>query len=316
MSAPNHWRRAEGRQRKSLLEIEDEAKRLKRLQKRLSDGVDRLVETYRAVHQALAEFIEEHLNGGRMEIAGDVTLTASADFDAAAFSEQVMEGLDGRQRLDALPNFDHTGYRYPGIDQHCENLASILRDLTAQEGDRSLKLKKSYTASDVAASLVRDRFRLRLSLLHDGDDLQRMSPGKRGMVLLRLLLEKSDATHPILIDQPEDNLDNRTVFSQLREGVRQRKVQRQIVLVTHNANLVVSTDAECVIVAHQYGPGEQPAEGTQFEYRGGALEHSAPRVDGPSVLRSQGTREHVCEILEGGEEAFINRQQKYEFQPG
>ena len=140
-----------------------------------------------------------------------------------------------------------------------------------------------------------------------------MSPGKRGMVLLRLLLERSDATYPILIDQPEDNLDNRTVFSQLRHAVRDRKRFRQILMVSHNANLVVSTDAECVIVAHQYGPGEIPAGAHRFEYGGGALEDSRAAAADLSVISRQGTREHVCEILEGGEQAFRDRQEKYEF---
>ncbi|RVQ83037.1 hypothetical protein EOL33_24780, partial [Enterobacter hormaechei] len=91
--------------------------------------------------------------------------------------------------------------------------------------------------------------------------------GKRGLVLLNLLLHLSNASHPILIDQPEDNLDNRTIYEQLNRFIKQRKKTRQIILVTHNANLVVSADSECVIVANQTGQikdGEN--EEYQFEY--------------------------------------------------
>ncbi|MFW8177592.1 hypothetical protein, partial [Klebsiella pneumoniae] len=86
------------------------------------------------------------------------------------------------------------------------------------------------------------------SVRYRNDDIVQMSPGKRGLVLLNLILHLSNSRHPILIDQPEDNLDNRTIYSQLNDFVRLRKADRQIIMVTHNANLVVGTDAECVIV--------------------------------------------------------------------
>jgi len=133
------------------------------------------------------------------------------------------------------------------------------------------------------------------------------------MVLLRLLLEKSNAKHPILMDQPEDNLDNRTVFAQLKAAIKDKKITRQVILVTHNANLVVATDAEEVTVCHQYGSAEDTTpEGLRFEYFSGPLEHSHHSPEAPNILQSKGIKEHVCEILEGGEEAFRSRQQKYE----
>ncbi len=308
---------AEAKQRKQLLQIEEEEKRLARLRRRLSDGISRIMDAYRQVHSAHEAFIAEFLGGGGMDIAGDVRLIAETSFDASAFAAQLFEGLDGRQKFDNIEGLSYSvdGYSYPGTEQHWLNVEAMLTDLTTRESARTLKLKKSYSPLDVAMALARDRYRLHLSLQHAGDDLQRMSPGKRGMVLLRLLLEKSGATHPILIDQPEDNLDNRTVFSQLRHAVRDRKSQRQILMVTHNANLVVSTDSECVLVAHQYGPGEKPVGLPRFEYRGGALEHTRPPAEDASVLATKGTREHVCEVLEGGEEAFLDRQRKYEFSP-
>ena len=58
-----------------------------------------------------------------------------------------------------------------------------------------------------------------------------MSPGKRGLVLMQIILHISNAEHPILIDQPEDNLDNRTIFNDLNEFVKSKKIQRQILLV-------------------------------------------------------------------------------------
>lgn len=308
---------AQTKHKESLGQYAKEERRKDRLEDRLEEGRKRLVGAYRDIYKAVTDLINEHLDGGEVEIGADVRLTAEVRFDKDAFWEQLQQGIDGRARIDYLSGITQRNdeYEYSDIDSLCDDINALLAELTAQDDDTRLKLKKSYSPLDVATAVVRDHFGLKLSLKHAGDDIRRMSPGKRGMILLRLLLEKSDATHPILIDQPEDNLDNRTVFSQLRAAVRNRKTARQIILVSHNANLVVSTDSECVLVAQQYGLGEVPKGLTQFQYRGGSLEHSYPRVDADDVLDSQGTREHVCEILEGGERAFLDRQEKYEFHP-
>ena len=141
-----------------------------------------------------------------------------------------------------------------------------------------------------------------------------MSPGKRGLVLLQIILHLSNAKHPILIDQPEDNLDNRTIFNNLNDFIKEKKNQRQIILVTHNANLVVSTDAEEVIVANQNGQDAGKVnEKYQFEYVTGSLENTFEDTYGKGILLQMGIREHVCDILEGGKEAFIYRERKYGF---
>ncbi len=141
-----------------------------------------------------------------------------------------------------------------------------------------------------------------------------MSPGKRGVVLLQLILHLSNASHPILIDQPEDNLDNRTIFNELNQFIKDKKIQRQIIIVTHNANLVVSTDSEEVIVANQQGQ-EQGKENKEFafEYATGALEYSYKKFNEAGILYKMGIKEHVCDILEGGEDAFKRREIKYGF---
>lgn len=58
---------------------------------------------------------------------------------------------------------------------------------------------------------------------------------------------------PILIDQPEDDLDNRSIFDELIPFIRKKKIERQIIIVTHNANVVLGGDAEEIIVANQEG---------------------------------------------------------------
>lgn len=131
------------------------------------------------------------------------------------------------------------------------------------------------------------------SLQYDGVDIERLSPGTRGIVLLLLYLaidEEDD--RPLIIDQPEENLDPQSIYDELVGRFREAKHRRQIIIVTHNANLVVNADADQVIVATagQHRPGELP----EIKYESGGLEN-------PLI------RKHVCDILEGGERAFRER---------
>ena len=124
----------------------------------------------------------------------------------------------------------------------------------------------------------------------------------------------SNSSHPILIDQPEDNLDNRTIYDQLNEFIRLRKTKRQIIMVTHNANLVVAADSECVIVANQAGQQANiENEQYKFEFCSGGLECSFEDTAIAGSLNQKGIRQHVCEILEGGVSAFKERELKYGF---
>lgn len=90
---------------------------------------------------------------------------------------------------------------------------------------------------------------------------------------------------------------------------------RSIIIVTHNANVVLGSDAEEVIVANQQG-SNVPNKQYRFEYRSGAIENNRPlyTVDGDvelGILNSQGIQQHICDILEGGERAFELRKNKY-----
>lgn len=134
---------------------------------------------------------------------------------------------------------------------------------------------------------------LHYRISYDGVDIRKLSPGTRGIVLLLLYLALDDADdRPLIIDQPEENLDPKSVFDELVELFIAAKAKRQVIIVTHNANLVVNTDADQIIVASS-GPharGELPT----ISYMVGGIEESQIRTA-------------VCDILEGGEHAFRER---------
>ena len=150
------------------------------------------------------------------------------------------------------------------------------------------------------------------SIKFNSIDLENLSPGLKGVALLTLFLELDEEDkRPILIDQPEENLDNRSVYITLMKYFREAKRRRQVIIVTHNPNLVVNTDSEQVIVANFDKVLEnQPSK---ISYVSGSLENTFKDTSKSTILEKQGIREHVCEILEGGKEAFEKREKKYGF---
>lgn len=142
-----------------------------------------------------------------------------------------------------------------------------------------------------------DHIKVRYGIQFEGVEIAHLSPGTRGVVLLTLYLALDEWDgRPLIIDQPEENLDPRSVYADLVPFFRDAARRRQIIMVTHNANLVVNTDSDQVIVAEaqRNSPNELPT----FRYVAGGLED-------PTI------RDHVCRLLEGGEEAFRKRGQRY-----
>lgn len=206
---------------------------------------------------------------------------------------------------------DENGDYHFDIGTHA---AFVEKTANTIKSSQSPTLRKNQSLKDAYKFLYADYLGIDFLVTYKNDSIVHMSPGKRGLVLLSLMLELSNSTHPILIDQPEDNLDNRTIYSELKDFVRKCKSKRQIIMVTHNANLVVAADAECVVVADQRG--QSGTAGTyQFEYLGGSLEHSLKSDDNYDYqsLDELGIRQHVCHILEGGISAFKEREKKYNF---
>lgn len=197
-----------------------------------------------------------------------------------------------------------------------DSIKECLADLLNKSLRGEITFKNGYDVqSFISMILSNNWFSLFYCVDYEGDRLSDMSPGKRYFVVLKLLLDFSDKKCPILIDQPEDNLDNRAIYNELVKYIREKKKERQIILVTHNPNIVVGADSEEVIVANQNGKNAPNDKGIKFQYVHGSLEHSMHRNSDESlpILCRCGIREHVCDILEGGENAFRDRENKYGF---
>lgn len=221
--------------------------------------------------------------------------------------------------------FNNNGFKYL-YQYHLENPKSALSDveislviqdlkeifnkivnnqLTPKGGnDKKSAIKKIFT----------DFFFDHWDVNSQDDDIHKMSTGKASFILLKLIIKLSKDNGPILIDQPEDNLDNRSVSKELVEFLKEKKKERQIILVTHNPNIVVNADAENIIVANQKGQNDiESTSNFHFDYINGALEDTFAKNDSTDLLKSMGIREHIAEIVEGGKEAFKKREEKYGF---
>lgn len=211
--------------------------------------------------------------------------------------------------------YERQEYLQELLNKYDEDNKAISLDFFKNLLSEKVLLKNGYEALNVVTEfLTHSWYSLDYSLTYQGDNFVNMSEGKQAFVILKLLLDFSDKKCPILIDQPEDSLDNRAIYHELVAYIKRKKKERQIILVTHNSNVVVSADAENVIVANQEGADTPNLGGLKFQYINGALEDTKQRDEKDKyILSSQGIREHICDILEGGRVAFEKREQKYGF---
>ena len=146
-----------------------------------------------------------------------------------------------------------------------------------------------------------DHVRLAYGLKYNRVPLEKLSPGTKGIVLLILYLGMDTAdSRPLIVDQPDENLDNESIYELLRTYFQNAKSRRQIILISHNPNLVVNADSEQVLIATA-NPRDNGLP--RIHYQMGALEQSAE--DG------SGIRQRACRILEGGDTAFLKRESRY-----
>lgn len=122
--------------------------------------------------------------------------------------------------------------------------------------------------------------------------LSKLSPGERGLVLLIFYLVLDKDNLPLIIDQPEDNLDNQSIFKKLVPYIIKAKERRQIIIVTHNPNIAVACDSEQIIYSKMNN------EDMEIRYIYGSME-------------SKETSQYIIDVLEGTQPAFDKRKNKY-----
>jgi hypothetical protein len=278
---------------------------------KLKTKISDLLLSRNQLYQQIEKLINEKMNN----LGSEILLSCKITYDLESL--KLFEYINRQYSNNNIQLlFDEEGktVTYDNLPIFFLNLMRVENGKLFFKDGSEMPLKVRTDFESVYSTLIEDHFYITYDVTYKGDNLLKMSPGKKGTVLLILFLELSSSENPILIDQPEDNLDNRTIYDLLCKMVKEKKKDRQIIIVTHNANLVVNTDAENVIVANQEGqdPASETIEGrTRFEYINGPIELSF-RNNSISGLTKIGIKQHVCDILEGGAEAFRLRERKYQ----
>ena len=156
------------------------------------------------------------------------------------------------------------------------------------------------TVSQVLAAVPKDA--IVLTYVDEGKsiDFRRASPGQQASALLELLLRQSAGT--LIIDQPEDDLDNRVIM-RIVDLIKRSKCGRQLILSTHNPNIVVNGDADKIIALRSAEPTQRPSDVT-------------PRIniDVDGAIETPEVRSAITSIMEGGRAAFDLRGRKYGYE--
>jgi ABC-type lipoprotein export system ATPase subunit/enamine deaminase RidA (YjgF/YER057c/UK114 family) len=288
--------------------LPDELADLKRNRRALVDEIfneiAREALTYRRYYEPAQRAIEAHrVLDAEFDIRFLVTVTcrniADEFFSLVAQNKTgSFYGADeGRRRLRdivAAAEFETIEGMRSFLDSMEEALTVDLRDRSRPSIPLSRQMKKEKSSKalyDFLYSLdyLEPRYELRLG----ERTLQELSPGERGLMLLVFYLAIDDDRMPLIIDQPEENLDNNSVKRYLVPCIRHAKKRRQLFVVTHNPNLAVVCDAEQVIHAKI-----DKSAGNRVQYDAGSIEHSPTNLN-------------LLNVLEGTKVAFESRRAKY-----
>lgn len=217
--------------------------------------------------------------------ADNLNVSVEINFEAEKMYQLLMQKLDGRswniEKLERTLNINNL-----------EGYINFIKQ-TADTNTFSEQINpiRSYVL-DVLFRKYNEFITHNIVVTSQNKNITKLSHGQQGTIYLRLKLAANLFSKTIIYDQPEDDLDNDFIMSDLVSIFRKIKKYRQIIIVSHNANLVVNADSEQIIIAHN--------EESILKYVSGSLEN--PEIN-----------KQICKILEGGERAFLSREKKYGF---
>jgi energy-coupling factor transporter ATP-binding protein EcfA2 len=264
-----------------------------------------VIDAYETLHKPVQDHIDKH------EVAlEDDALSFSAAIAVGGFEDRLLRMInqrrkgsfsgesEGRERLGAMVKAND----FSTADGVATFLKELVRSLDFDlRGDKPARVsidEQLVQDADAEAlygyvfglEYLQPRFELRWR----EKTIEQLSPGERGTLLLVFYLLVDPQEIPLIIDQPEENLDNETVAELLVPAVKYAKDRRQIILVTHNPNLAVVCDADQIIHV-----SIDKQDGNQVTYTSGAIED-------PNITQL------VVDVLEGTKPAFDLRDAKYD----
>jgi ABC-type lipoprotein export system ATPase subunit len=286
------------------LKIQEASARRSVIVRGIYSRISELADIHRTLYQPVQMFIQKHqLAKDKFNLSFKVSIVESNFVES--FLEKINQRVSGsfmgtdeaRDRLNKLlatHDLNNENGAIAVLDDIIEHLKIDKTVNPPRSNSVQGQLKKGITTLELydyvfSLSYLKPKYSLTL-----GDkQLSHLSPGEKGMLLLvfYLLIDKEEI--PLILDQPEENLDNQTVYQVLVPCVKEAKNRRQIIMVTHNPNLAVVCDADQVIYA-----SHDKTNNEKVSYISGAIENN-------SINKA------IVDVLEGTQKAFDNRDSKY-----
>jgi len=295
-------------QEKRLEMVENGERKLLDIKEKYNASVENIMENHSKFYDLFLEIKNKLLNQWSITEENGLNFDIEVLFEEKRFQEDFIESVINRLKL-AKNSYDYLQSHFEWNIDFKNHVKELLKGLL----NGRLVTKNGYDVAAAIKKLTQCWYRFHYDISDGTDSLADMSPGKKSSVLLKLLIQLDNSLCPILLDQPEDDLDNRSIYDDLVNFIKEKKKSRQIIIATHNPNLVVWWDSECIIVANQSWRNSVNRSAYKFEYVEWSLENTFLALNETSVLYKQGIQEHVCEILEWWEDAFDQRKKQYTF---
>lgn len=292
-------------QEQAPAEIERLEAQRKEVSKKIYKAISAIKNVYVELFKAVQELIEDSIiikEGFKLTFDSSIV---ERDFQREFFEKYISQGVSGsfcnKEKGAQVLEEIRDDFDYNKEDEALSFIEKITDYLkhdkrTIQNGKMTIEsqLRKHIEVKDLYDYLWSlEYLKPEYSLKLDGKDLSHLSPGERGTLLLVFYLLVDKSYKPIIVDQPEENLDSQTVYRLLIPVIKEVKKRRQIIMVTHSPNIAVVCDAEQIIHSNI-----DRANKNRVIYTMGAIEAPSTNIN-------------LVDILEGTRPAFDNRGAKY-----
>ncbi len=231
----------------------------------------------------------------KADVLSDLNFGVRIHFDFERFNQTAADLMDNR-KVEVIGRnnpsifadlLSHVQKVIAGDETSIHTIAAELERLIVTHKDK-LKTSQAISVKNFYEFLYDNYLSVAPTVQYKKTSLSKLSLGQKATVLIKIYLAQGDK--PIIIDSHDDHLDNEFIMDELVRAIRQAKSYRQVILASNNGNVVINSDAEQIIIANR--------DDGEISYISGSIEN--PKI-----------RDRAIHVLEGGPDAFRQRQQKY-----
>jgi energy-coupling factor transporter ATP-binding protein EcfA2 len=286
----------------SLVKLQKKEADLTKDQEVLKKELESREEIYRkllkdiSLLKAKYEEIISVFSSNKDAVLSDLSFSARVNYNQANFEQGAEDLLDQRKIKLSYAKGENSIFLplFTAIQEYIANGESKIDEVIKQNNavitEHKDKIKNSQGVSTTIFYdwVYGDYFSVAPTVKYKSTQLHKLSLGQKATVLIKIYLAQGDK--PIIIDSHDDHLDNEFIMDELVKAIRQAKQYRQVILASNNGNVVINSDSEQIVIATR---------------KDGEISYVAGSIENPEI------HTHAIRVLEGGQEAFKQRQLKY-----